>query len=766
MASRAWIFVIGLPSLAAASGHTRSPVQPGTAGRIAEVVEGVSYDAIWQVGVPIRGESAAWQAPNRAQGLRSYFTPDGVSIGPWSGAGDWECRMSLASVGRAELSSSIAPTPPTVQGSRIEYARGPCSEWYVNEARGLEQRFTLRVRPPGSAWMRIRLELKIEGSLRPVVDPDRRNAHLVDARGEVVLQYAELRAFDARGCELPAVLTETSRGLAIEVDDRAATYPVRVDPLILHEDQRLEPSSPLPGQHFGISLAVDGDTLAVGAEGYSSPALNSGAVYVFVRESDRWVEQALLTAADADFNDSLGSSVDLSGDVVVAGAQWDEDLGVNSGSAYVFRRQGSHWAREAKLLAPDGAIGDFFGSSVAVSGSTIFVGAYGDDDLGFSSGSVYVFEHEGTDWVPRSKLHANDGGEGDGLGFAICLREDRAFVGAPWQDDLVLGEGALYVFDKTGPTWQQSAKIKSSGVGEPEFFGGRVDATSSRMIVSATAADGAAPQSGAVYVFENSSGTWNETARLIASDGEYNDWFGVDVAILDDTVLIGSYRDVGGAANAGTSYVFKWIRGNWEEVAELQASDATENAGFGVSVDLSGSAAIVGAFQHPPAGGVYYLGLPFQFSPYCFGDGSGAPCPCGNPSLPGGQAGCANSTGSGAHLGGAGTTRVTSDDLELLAGGLVPGQPAIAFAGGSKIGMGNGAPFGDGLRCAGTNVVRLGWRTASASGEANWGPGLGSLGKWSAGSGRYFQTYYRDPVSGPCGFGFNSTNGLEIWFED
>lgn len=147
---------------------------------------------------------------------------------------------------------------------------------------------------------------------------------------------------------------------------------------------------------------------------------------------------------------------------------------------------------------------------------------------------------------------------------------------------------------------------------------------------------------------------------------------------------------------------------------------------------------------------------------YCFGDGSGTSCPCANP----GQAGegCRNSTGTGGKLVAGGSSSVLADDLTLTASQLLPLQPAYLFRGLSATGGGSGARFGDGLRCAGIEVTRFGLAIPSAGGVAIWGPGLAASGGWTSGDLFNFQCFYRDQ-GGPCGSGFNLTNGVEILME-
>ncbi len=149
--------------------------------------------------------------------------------------------------------------------------------------------------------------------------------------------------------------------------------------------------------------------------------------------------------------------------------------------------------------------------------------------------------------------------------------------------------------------------------------------------------------------------------------------------------------------------------------------------------------------------------------PYCLGDGTTGFCPCGNEAGPG--EGCMNSTGSGATLAALGSTDLAVDSLSFTALGMIPGQSALLFVANNQLNGGAGLPFGDGLRCAGGGLVRLGVEMPNPAGGAGWGPGLAAKGGWSAGDTRYFQVWYRDPSIGPCNGDFNLTHGLEVVFQ-
>ncbi|MDP7032835.1 MAG: FG-GAP repeat protein, partial [Gemmatimonadota bacterium] len=169
--------------------------------------------------------------------------------------------------------------------------------------------------------------------------------------------------------------------------------------------------------------------------------------------------EAKLLAADGAASDYFGFSVSISGDTAVIGAAWDDDNGSYSGSAYIFRFDGKQWIQEAKLLAADGAADDHFGFSVSISGDTAVIGAYYDDDNGTASGSAYIFHFDGTQWIQEAKLLAADGDEGDWFGSSVSISGDTAVIGARSDDDNGSYSGSAYIFHFDGTQWIQEAKL-------------------------------------------------------------------------------------------------------------------------------------------------------------------------------------------------------------------------------------------------------------------------------------------------------------------
>ena len=221
------------------------------------------------------------------------------------------------------------------------------------------------------------------------------------------------------------------------------------------EVDKLTASDGAQGDNFGRSVSLSGDRALVGAHGDDDQSEFSGSAYVFERQGDgSWLEVDKLIATGGAFQDFFGNSVSLSGDRALVGAQLEDDLGSDSGSAYVFERQGDgSWLEVDKLIASDGAAIDRFGISVSLSGDYALVGAYWDDDLGQQSGSAYVFERQGDgSWLEVRKLNASDGAADDVFGISVSLSDDRALVGAIGDDDVGDDSGSAYVYDDLLPT--------------------------------------------------------------------------------------------------------------------------------------------------------------------------------------------------------------------------------------------------------------------------------------------------------------------------
>ena len=351
---------------------------------------------------------------------------------------------------------------------------------------------------------------------------------------------------------------------------------------------------------FGIEVAANGDVAVVGA--YQANA-NQGSAYVFTRTGSTWILQAKLTASDGAPGDIFGASVAVGGDTAVVGApRHDVGASPDQGSAYVFTRTGSTWTQQAMLTASDGAPGDAFGASVAVSGHTAVVSATADDtaaDAG--AGSAYVFTRSAASWSQQAKLTASDRAPGDVFGESVAVSGDTAVVGN--HDDPM--RGSAYVFTRTGSTWSEQAKLTASDGAPRDQFGRSVAVRGDTAVMGAPFDDvGAGAGQGSAYVFTRTGSNWTERAKLTASDGaghpdlpaSRGDHFGISVAVDADTAVVGAYLDdVGANADQGSAYVFTRTGSTWTERAKLTASDGGARDQFGLSVAVSRNAAVVGA---------------------------------------------------------------------------------------------------------------------------------------------------------------------------
>jgi FG-GAP repeat len=510
------------------------------------------------------------EAANPKQGYRTVFTREGVEVrGPSRTGGKWRLGMKLTAYGYGERKKAVTSADVKARDDRIEYERrasdgGAISEWYVNRASGLEQGFTIP-QAPGKrrAGEKLNLWLKLSGDLKARLE-ESGQAILLNGRGTGAgLRYDKLHAFDTTGRELEAKMKLTGDQVRIEVSDEGAIYPVTIDPT-LTQQQELEASDAGAFDLFGSSVAISGETVVVGAIGDAGAAgAAQGSAYVFVRSGGIWSQQQKLEASDAGAGDEFGSSVAISGETVVVGAQRDTGAaGVFQGSAYVFVRSGGIWSQQQKLEASDAAAFDLFGSSVAISGEIVVIGAvFGDGAADIDQGSAYVFARSGGVWSQQQKLEASDAALFDGFGQSVAISGETVVVGA-FADTGAAGvaQGSAYVFVRSGGVWSQQQKLEASDAAEGDWFGFSVAISGETVVVGASLDSGAAGVfQGSAYVFVRSGGVWSQQQKLEASDAGTVDWFGNSVAISGETVVVGAFRHDDAARlsfEQGSAYVF------------------------------------------------------------------------------------------------------------------------------------------------------------------------------------------------------------------
>ena len=508
---------------------------------------------------------------------------------------------------------------------------------------------------------------------------------------------------------------------------------------------------------FGSSVAVSGTIALVGATRDQDNGGYSGSAYLFNLSTG--VQYAKLLASDGAEGDVFGTSVGVSGATAVVGAPSSGGYG-NTGSAYLF--SATTGIEIAKLIPSDGlSQDDAYGTSVATNGISVVVGAPGDDDAAPDAGSAYVFD--ATTGVQIRKLLANDASAGDRFGMSVAVGSDTIAVGAVAPGSNVLGEA--YIFDVS--TGAQLLKLTPSDGAPGDRFAWAIAINENFVVVGAPFDEDNGHESGSAYVFDVTTGA--QLWKLVPSDGGVGHHFGYSVAIGGTTVIVGARRDDFQGPASGSAYIFDAATGI--QVEKVLAGDGTEFDDYGVSVAINGTTALIGAEldddNGSDSGSAYLLNTS---SPqvhtgyaYCFGDGTGAACPCGAIGSLGG--GCAHTGGSGgAKLRGEGHASITGDTFWLEVQGAPGNTPGLIFRGNNQLAGGLGAPVGDGLLCVAGQSARSHVQFTTGGLTSFTDVNGGAFGPWTYGVGARvnYQFWYRDPTNTCSGLGFNWSNAWAV----
>jgi len=514
-----------------------------------------------------KAEDGSHIASNPGQNWTTRFDGRGFLVEP--DGESWRWGLELRSYGVGEDRIALAEKAPvSVSKEKLRYAwDGRLEEWFRNDTRGMEQGWTISERPAGSQTEALRLDLAVRGGLKAQVNASGLGVSFADASG-TALTYGGLKAWDATGRDLAVRFEEgEADGITITVDDFKAIYPITIDPIA--QQTRLKADNAGDSDAFGWAVAISGNTAAVSArfeEGPGNSLLNSGAVYVFVRTGSTWTQQAYLRAPNADAHDLFGTSVALSGDILAVGAPGED------GSA------------ESKSPLNNDVPG---------------------------SGAVYTYARSGSTWTHQIRIKAPNAGESDTFGTSVALSNDFLFIGAPNEsnstsnlatdNDNATNAGAVYVYSADPLSWNLHSYLKASTTDTADLFGDTLAVSGNTLVVGATN-DG---NNGRCAVFTYDGTSWSEQAILVGSNTQPNDLFGTGLAISGDTIVVGAPSEDTGlngmimSANeeVGAAYVFVRNAGVWTEQAILKASNAGFGDEFGHSVAISGDLVAIGAIN-------------------------------------------------------------------------------------------------------------------------------------------------------------------------
>ena len=559
---------------------------------------------------------AAWHAPNAAAGYDAYVTEAGVNLSISNKAGNdaagkdaGTVSLRLRSLGYGGEWQPVAPGKVSGNQQSITIQRENIREWFVNGVDGLEQGFTLDARPPSTVrhpQAALRLALQVGDGWRATANADGQSVSLQGARNQLI-NYGKLAVRDSAGHDIPAKLTVADEQVVIEVEDRAAIYPLTIDPLFTLQKQLLA-NDAADFDLFGYAVALDGNTALIGAPYDEVTHTDQGSAYVFVRSGVNWTLQQKLFASDGQPGDKFGSAVALSGDTALIGApEADEGANTEIGSAYVFVRSGTSWTFQQKLGASGGFAGALFGSAVALDGNTALVGAY-QQTLSPSfatTGAAYVFVRSGTHpnvtWTQQQRLLSNDAVDGDRFGFSVALDGDTALIGAPNVTITATTQGSAYIFTRSGTAWTQQPRLNldSNQARGGDQFGNAV-ALSGESAAIGVHLHGNNDRGAVALASRNrTTGGWELIQQLLEADNPVTGaHFGASVAMDGGLLVVGASLGLNGTgADQRTAYVYSFVGGGAAFIRQLGAEVGNADDRFGYAVAVKGDTVLVGAYR-------------------------------------------------------------------------------------------------------------------------------------------------------------------------
>jgi LPXTG-site transpeptidase (sortase) family protein len=382
------------------------------------------------------------------------------------------------------------------------------------------------------------------------------------------------------------------------------------------EQTSIYPYPENPGAKFGKDVAFSRGTLVVSSRNDSVTTSTGklylvGAVYVYAQESGNWIQQARLTPKYPQAVEQFGTSVAIDHDTIVVGASGkdlddDKDVGV----VYVFTKKGDKWIQQALIEPEDGKEDDYFGTAVALSGDRLVVGAEGKD-IGSktNAGKVYTFYRYGNQWIEKQSFTAPTPVIDGSFGFELAIEGARLVVGAPSENEI----GAAYIFYRNGSTWTEEFKIDPIDDKSGDRFGTSVAIDGGTVVVGAPYADpnlgnGPVINGGAAYVFTQKATGWEQSAKIIQEDGRYFDHFGQSVSVDEKSIVVGAPGyDYFGRSGSGAAYLFKRMNRKWVVQTRIVPSISDQNSQYGDSVLLDRDMIVVGKPGPFTQAGTIYL---------------------------------------------------------------------------------------------------------------------------------------------------------------
>ncbi len=354
------------------------------------------------------------------------------------------------------------------------------------------------------------------------------------------------------------------------------------------------------GNLFGYAVAISGTRVVVGALADNTGGINAGSAYVYdLSGATPTVPTLTLHNPTPAFQDNFGTSVAISGTLVVIGAPRDDAGAQDAGSAYIYDLTGATPSiPSATLNNPGLAANDLFGSCVAISGSRVVVGALYNDTGATYAGSAYVYDlTSSTPTIPTTTLNNPSPSVDEHFGTSVAISGTQVVVGAPYDHNGATGSGSAYVYDLTSATPAvPTATLNNPSLAAYDAFGNSVAISGTRVVVGTPFDDTGAKDAGSTYVYDLTSAT--PTVPVVTLNNPSpaaNDRFGCCVAISGTRVVVGAYQDDAGATDAGSAYVYDLTSATPTiPVTTLNKSHPAASDQFGISVAISDTTIAIG----------------------------------------------------------------------------------------------------------------------------------------------------------------------------
>ena len=369
------------------------------------------------------------------------------------------------------------------------------------------------------------------------------------------------------------------------------------------------------GSRFAQSVSISNDVAVIGASEENDRFSSTGAAYIYRRIRGDWQREARLVLANRGSFDRFGWSVATSGNVVVVGSN-----GSGQQVAVIYQFDGARWIESTTLRPPRAGVSGF-GRNVAVSADVTIVGArYSTTDGVSASGAAFIYRFDGTTWQQEAELTLDASRGRAQFGLGVAIHDDLAVVGAPASNSIG-SQGSVHVYRFDGARWVVEAELTTDDDVTEDHFGTRVAVENNVIVVGSPQDDPSGEDSGSAYVFRFDGSSWSQDVRLNPTDGGAFEYFGSDVAVSDDVVIVGAPGDDDNGRDSGSVYEFRYDGSNWNQASKLVASDASEIARLGGSVSISADSALIGASGDDENGFISGAAYTFDIALDTDGDG-------------------------------------------------------------------------------------------------------------------------------------------------